>query len=132
MCRLPPAARDDGLVAKVESLYNDISVYRQPDGKFLLLFGAKRLRYIESIVDHENELDLPVYYTQSMSAGLAYAAGLDDAAAIGLGGGGIAWYQYKSVPGLRTTAIELDPEVVRIAGEYFKVRREPNFEVRMT
>lgn len=38
------AAHADGLVVKVESLYNDISIYRQPDGKFLLLFGAKRLR----------------------------------------------------------------------------------------
>jgi spermidine synthase len=121
--------RDDGLVTKVESLYNDISVYRQPDGNLSLLFGAKRLRYIESIVDPNDALDLPVYYTQSMSAGLAYAAGLDDAAAIGLGGGGVTWYQHKSVPGLRTTAVELDPEVVRLAGEYFKVRPEPNFDI---
>jgi spermidine synthase len=129
---LPRAAGNpaqDGLIEKVESLYNDISVYRQQDGKFLLLFGAKRLRYIESIVDPDDALDLPVNYTQSMGAGLAYATGLDDAAAIGLGGGGIAWYQHKSLPGLRTTAIELDPEVVRLAGQYFKVRAEPNFDI---
>jgi spermidine synthase len=131
----PPAAassgsgQDDGLLTKVESLYNDISIYRLSDGKLQLRFGAKRLRYIESIVDPADPLDLPVYYTQSMGAGLAYASGLDDAGAIGLGGGGIAWYQHKSLPELRTTAVELDPEVVHLAGAYFKVRSEPNFDI---
>jgi hypothetical protein len=65
-----------GLVTKVESLYNDIYLYRQANGNYLLSFGAKRLRYVESIVNPNDELELPVYYTQSMTAGLAYAAGL--------------------------------------------------------
>jgi spermidine synthase len=116
-------------VERVASLYNDISVYRQPDGNLVLSFGAKRLHYIESIVNPNDELDLPVTYTRSMSAGLAYAAGLDDAAIIGLGGGRTAWYHHKSVPGLHMTAIELDPEVVRLAGQYFKVRPEPGFDI---
>jgi spermidine synthase len=123
------AGSEDALVAKVESLYNDIAIYRQPDGKLQLLFGARRLRYIESIVDPLDPLDLPVYYTQSMSAGLAYASRLDDAAAIGLGGGGIAWYQHKSLPAMHTIAVELDPAVTRLAGEYFGVRAEANFDV---
>jgi spermidine synthase len=119
----------DGLVEKVESLYNDIAVYRQADGRLLLSFGAKRLHYVESIGNPGDPLDLPVYYTQSMSAGLAYASDLQEAAAIGLGGGGIAWYQHKSVPALHTTAIELDPEVVRLAATYFKVRPEEGFDI---
>ena len=120
---------EDSLLTKVESLYNDISVYRRSDGKLSLQFGAKRLRYIESIVNPADPLDLPVYYTQSMGAGLAYASGLDDVGAIGLGGGGIEWYQHKSLPSLRTTTIELDPEVVRLAREYFSVRTEPGFDI---
>jgi spermidine synthase len=128
-----PAAGDDlpsdGIIEKVESLYNDISIFRQFDGELLLLFGAKRLHYIESIVDPNDALALPVTYTQAMTAGLAYAAGLDDVGAIGLGGGGVAWYLHKSIPGLRVTAVELDPEVVRLAGKYFKVQSEPNFDI---
>jgi spermidine synthase len=119
------------VVERVESLYNDIYVYRQPDGNFILSFGAKRLRYVESIVNPADELDLPVTYTQSMTAGLAYAGGLDDAAIIGLGGGRTAWYHHKSVPELRMTAVELDPEVARIAGQYFKVKPEPNFDIEI-
>src|SRR5436305_930297 len=116
-------------VERVASLYNDISVYRQPDGKLVLSFGARRLHYIESIVNPNDELDLPVTYTQSMSAGLAYAANLGDAAIIGLGGGRTAWYHHKSVPSLHMTAVELDPEVIRLAGQYFKVRPEANFDI---
>jgi spermidine synthase len=123
------AAGEDSLLTKVESLYNDISVYRRSDGKLSLQFGAKRLRYIESIVNPADPLDLPIFYTQSMGAGLAYASGLDEVGAIGLGGGGIEWYQHKSIPDLRTTTIELDPEVVRLAGAYFNVRTEPGFDI---
>ena len=129
---VPPSslgALASGLVTRVESLYNDISVYKATDGKLTLTFGAKRLNYIESIVNPADELDLPVYYTQSMTAGLAYAAGLDDAMIIGLGGGRTAWYHHKSVPAMHMTAVELDPEVMRLAGQYFSVRPERNFDI---
>ncbi|MBN8995712.1 MAG: fused MFS/spermidine synthase [Rhizobiales bacterium] len=125
----PGIGNDPGLVTKVESLYNDIYVYRQDDGDYLLSFGAKRLRYIESIIDPKDELALPVAYTQSMTTGLAYAGELKKAMIIGLGGGRTAWYHHKSVPGMKMTAVELDPAVVDIAGEYFKVRPEPGFDI---
>ncbi len=111
----PGIGNDPGLVTKVESLYNDIYVYRQQDGDYLLSFGAQRLRYIESIIDPKDELALPVYYTQSMTAGLAYAGALNKAMIIGLGGGRTAWYHHKSVPGMKMTAVELDPAVFEIA-----------------
>ncbi len=122
---------EPGLVTKVESLYNDIYLYRQADGDYMLSFGAKRLRYVELIVNPNDELELPVYYTQSMTAGLAYASALDSAAIVGLGGGRTAWYVHKSVPKLAFTAVELDPDVARIANRYFKVRPEKNFDVEI-
>ena len=120
---------EPGLVARVESLYNDIYVYREPNGFYRLSFGAERLRYTESVVNPADPLDLPVYYTQGMTAGLAYASALEDAAIIGLGGGRTAWYHHKSVPGLSMTAVELDPEVVRVAERFFKVAPEPGFDI---
>lgn len=125
-----PTADRPALVTEVESLYNDISVYRQADGKLMLLFGAKRLHYVESIVNPNDQLELPVAYTRSMVAGaLAYAAELEDAMIIGLGGGRTAWYLHKSVPDLSFTAVELDPEVVRLGAEYFNVKPETNFAI---
>jgi spermidine synthase len=124
----PGAAFEPGLVVKVESLYNDIYLYRRENGNYLLSFGAERLRYVESVVNPDDEMELPVEYTRSMVAGaLAYPSALGRAAIIGLGGGRTAWYMHKSVPELEFTAVELDPEVARIADRYFGVRPEENF-----
>lgn len=128
----PGAQTEPGLVVKVESLYNDIYLYRQPNGYYLLSFGAERLRYIESIVNPRDELELPVEYTRSMvGAALAYPTELNSAAIIGLGGGRTAWYLHKSVPELKFTAVELDPEVARMADRYFHVRPEDNFALEI-
>jgi spermidine synthase len=128
----PGAMTEPGLITKVESLYNDIYLYRRPNGYYLLSFGAERLRYVESIVNPRDDLELPVEYTRSMVAGaLAYPTNLESAAIIGLGGGRTAWYLHKSVPRLDFTAVELDPEVARIADRYFSVRPEDNFEIEI-
>ncbi|MEJ0013001.1 MAG: fused MFS/spermidine synthase [Bauldia sp.] len=129
-----PVATADrpALVEEVESLYNDISVYRRADGDLMLLFGAKRLNYIESIVNPKDPLDLPVTYTQSMvAAALSYPSELRDAMIIGLGGGRTSWYLHKSVPELNYTAVELDPEVAHLADKYFGVKPEPNFDLEI-
>jgi len=123
------APAEPGLVARVESLYNDIYLRRREDGYYMLMFGAERLRYVESIVNADDETELPVYYTQSMTAGLAFPEKLESAAIVGLGGGRTAWYVHKYVPELKFTAIELDPEVARIADRYFGVREEENFGI---
>ncbi len=125
------AGTEPGIVAQVESLYNDIYVYRRPNGFYVLSFGAERIRYTESVVNPADELDLPVYYTQSMTAGLAYAPALEDAAIIGLGGGRTAWYYHKTVPELAMTAVELDPAVAEIADRFFSVRDEENFDIEI-
>ncbi len=117
------------LLAQINSLYNDIGIYQQPGGLMMMTFGARRLNYVESVVNPQDELDLPVTYTQSMTAGLAYASDLTRAAIIGLGGGRTAWYYHKSVPGLDFTAAELDPAVVKLAGQYFDVHPEKNFAI---
>ena len=94
------SGNEPGLVTKVESLYNDIYVYQAGrTGTTCSPSAPSGSATSNSIVNPKDELDLPVYYTQSMTAGLAYAAGLDDAAIIGLGGGRTAWYHHKSVPG---------------------------------
>ena len=128
----PGAPVEPGLVTKVESLYNDIYLYRQPNGYYLLSFGAQRLRYVESIVNPADEMELPVEYTRSMvAAALTYPEQLQSAAIIGLGGGRTAWYLHKSVPELEFTAVELDPEVARLADRYFNVRPEENFALEI-
>ncbi|HEV2000523.1 MAG TPA: fused MFS/spermidine synthase [Xanthobacteraceae bacterium] len=117
------------LVERVESLYNDIYVHERPDGYMMLSFGARRLNYIESIVNPADEMELPAYYTQSMTVGAAYADKLESAVMIGLGGGRTSWYLHKSIPELKLTAVDLDPQVVRVTAQYFNVKPEQNFDI---
>jgi spermidine synthase len=117
-------------ITEVESPYNDISIWKEAGGNLMMLFGARRLHYVESIVNPSDPLDLPVAYTQSMVTGaLAYPAHLDSALIIGLGGGRTSWYLHKSVPALDFTAVELDPEVIRLCADYFGVKTEPDFAI---
>ena len=114
------AGTEPGRDRQVESLYNDIYVYRPSERLYVLSFGAERLRYTEFVVNPTDELDLPVYYTQSMTAGLAYAAGTrraprSSASAAAAPPGTTT----RAVPTLEMTAVELDPEVARIADELF-------------
>ena len=125
----PARAASETLVERVESLYNDIYVYKRPDGYMLLSFGARRLKFIESIVNPDDDMELPAYYTQSMTVAAAYADRLESAAMIGLGGGRTSWYLHKSIPELNFTAVDLDPQVVRVTAQYFNVKPEPNFDI---
>jgi spermidine synthase len=125
-----PAA-EPGLIEKVESLYNDISLYKRDDGYYLLTFGARRLNYVESVVNPRDQLELPVSYTRSMTEVAAYAGGVTDAAMIGLGGGRTSWYLHKSIPDLHMVAAELDPAIVRLDERYLGVKSEPNFDINV-
>ena len=117
-------------LTEVESPYNDISIWKRADRNLMLLFGARRLHYVESIVDPADPLDLPATYTQSMVTGaLAFPTHLDSAMIIGLGGGRTSWYLHKSVPSLDYTAVELEPDVIRLCAQYFGVAAEPNFSI---
>lgn len=125
----PQAQAADVLVERIESLYNDISLFKRDDGYYTLAFGARRLHYIESVINPKDELELPVVYTRSMTLATAYAAELGDMAMIGLGGGRTSWYLHKSIPDMKIAVAELDPAVVKIADKYFGVKTSPNFEV---
>ena len=126
------AGTEPGLVTKVESLYNDIYVYRRPNGNYVLSFGAERLRYIESIVNPNDELDLPVDYTQSMTARPRLCA---DARQRGDHRPRRRPHRLvpctSPCPSLTFTAVELDPAVAEIADRYFGVRAEENFDVEI-
>ena len=125
-----PTANQPVRIVEVESPYNDISIWKQTGGNLMMLFGAKRLHYVESIVNPSDPLDLPVSYTQTMVTGaLAFPAHLDSAMIVGLGGGRTSWYLHKSVPALDFTAVELDPEVIRLCADYFGVKEELGFRI---
>lgn len=123
---LQPAAAD--LVETVESHYNSIFVFK--NGSYVTFsFRHKERRYVESRRNTEDLLELPVDYTRSMTAALAYPPTLDSFLIIGMGGGSVSWYLHKHLPQASVRAVELDGEMIRLAEKYFAMKPEPNLDI---
>lgn len=128
VCFLLAAPAEAQLLLKKESVYNSIFVYKEGPYR-VLKFGHKRKHYRESIYNPSDPTELPAPYTQYTTAVLAYAAKLERAAMVGMGGGRITWYLTHHLPELKMTGIELDPEIVRIADRYFDVRPTGSIDI---
>ncbi|MBS4098755.1 MAG: polyamine aminopropyltransferase [Sulfuricella sp.] len=64
-----------------------------------------------------NDLELP--YTRSMMAFLLFHPEPRDVLMIGVGGGSLVKYVYRYLPGCRTTALEINPQVLAVARSHF-------------
>ena len=94
-----PAVSDPVLIAKRESVYNNIYVFKE--GPIITLtFGHNRALYTETVYDTRDEFALPSRYTRYMTAVLAYAGEVDRVLEIGFGGGRTAWYLHRTMPDL--------------------------------
>ena len=52
------AGTEPGVIAQVESLYNDIYVYRRPNGFYVLSFGAERLVVPDALPTRRSDADV--------------------------------------------------------------------------
>jgi spermidine synthase len=71
---------------------------------------------------------LELAYTREMMAGLLLRESLNwprNALLIGLGAGSLAKFIYRNLPQCRITAIEINPQVVFVARQYFKLPDDP-------
>jgi spermidine synthase len=71
---------------------------------------------------------LELAYTREMMAGLLMRASSNwprNALLIGLGAGSLAKFIYRNFPQCRITAIEINPQVVFVARQYFKLPDDP-------
>ena len=120
--------RASELLETVESHYNSIFVF-QNSTYITLAFGHKTRRYVESQRNTADLLELPVAYTKAMTAALAYIDTPDDLLMIGMGGGSITWYLHNHIPEASITAVELDPEMIRLAEKYYELKPQPNYNI---
>lgn len=75
-----------------------------------------------------NELEL--VYTQCMMGFLLFQPDPDQILLIGLGGGSLAKFIYHNLPNTRLTVVEVNPQVVTAACQYFELPQENNrFEI---
>lgn len=114
--------RKDGRLAHVESEYNDIYITKRRN-HLIMTFQLKGWDYTESITNLEDPDDLPLAYSQVMTAAsLLYPAQVKRILMIGLGGGSISTYYGRAMPDVHIDTVELDQRVIDVAKQYFAVR----------
>jgi spermidine synthase len=124
----PQPSGDRVLVESKESIYNNIYVYRT--GTYVsMTFGHNQDLFEESRYNTTDDRELPVPYTQFMTASLIYPSKVNSILEIGSGGGRTAWYLHRSLPKVQVTTVELDPTVVELSRRYFGIKDEPNFRI---
>jgi spermidine synthase len=116
------------LIESVESNYNSIFLYKS-DHHVHLTFGHNKRLYTESVGNPYDPTALPVDYTRTLTASLAYVSQPKSMLMIGMGGGTTSTYLERSVPQLTVTDVELDPEVARLAEKHFGVKESARHKV---
>ena len=123
-------AAEEKLLEQVTSEYNTIQVTER--GSILTMyFIVDGTRYIESRKDrdHPNSLDLD--YSRTMMAGFLVQPKPKRFMMMGLGGGNISNYLFERFPGIEIDAVDIDPEVVRLAHTYFDVPKHPRYRTHV-
>lgn len=130
-CLVPALSHADNLEV-IESQYNTIIINESPP-YLSMRFGYNTRLYTESVYNTDDPLELPVRYTQLMMSGFSYVDDFAEVLEIGSGGGRFVSYLSSFLEDdVEITTVELDPEVVRLAGKYFGLTERSNLEIRVS
>jgi spermidine synthase len=114
----------DGRIAHVETEYNDIFINKRRN-ELTFAFQYKGDDYTESVANLTDPDDLPVKYTQTMMAALAYPKELKRILMLGMGGGSMSSYMGRFMPDVAVDTVEIDPGVLTAAKKYFGILESP-------
>lgn len=126
----PPAkVRGQKLLEETTSPFSTIRV-RQQGGRRTLAFVRERGdEFVQTTVDLA-EPDVPTHvYIEMMAAPLLVVDDPRRLLVIGLGGGNLVRMLHARLPAASIDAVEIDPEVVRLAGKWFGVAPGPRLRV---
>ncbi len=113
--------RKNGLIAHVETVYNDIFVSKD-DNVLKMAFQWKGWHFPESQINLADPDDLPMAYARTMTIAALYPRDIKRVLMLGLGGGAIAAYLARFIPAATIDIVELDPGVIDVAKTYFGIR----------
>ncbi len=117
-----------GIVHKEHSLYQNI-VVKDTEGNRCLQFRRKRANHNQSCRDLKRPEQLVFPYTRMMFAALLLNRTPDRILIVGLGGGSMPDALATMLPNAHIDVVEIDPAVVRIAGEYFGFTQGKSMQV---
>jgi spermidine synthase len=117
---------DHEVVHEAESPYQPVFVTELAGIRYL---HVGSLRHRSSALDPDDPLRHVYGYTALMMLSLGYVDQPRDVLMVGLGGGTMPRWLRAHYPEARIVNVEFDPEVVRIAKEYFDFVPDENMEV---
>ena len=121
MSAIAPAA--EKVLYDKPSAYNNIIVTEDESGYRVLRFERNGAR--QTIARPGDPTFLGFAYTKVAFAGLALAEDVKRIAIVGLGGGTMPVFLRHYYPNATIDVVEIDPDVVKVAKEYFGFREDP-------
>jgi len=115
-------AEEEQLLARRQSQYNTILVTQRRDGLRTLRFEEGGAR--QSVVKVGDPDHLELAYARVMPVGLAMVESPRRMLVVGLGGGTIPRFLHKHYTQATIDVVDIDPEVVAVAKEYFGFRED--------
>lgn len=124
----PAQALADGerVLEEAHSPYNHIVVTERGPVR-TMYFVVDGTHYIESRLDRSFPQSLDLDYTRTMMGGFLVEPDVRRFLMIGFGGGQITNYLFEHIPGIEIDAVDIDPEVIRLARKYFDVPDSPRY-----
>src|SRR5687768_12048988 len=103
----------------VTSKYSRIRIRKKNDTVSMMFIRDSGEEVLESRVNMKRTHDLLVDYTRYMFLSYLFKPKHEKVLIVGLGGGGMVHFMKHHDPKCQVDCVEIDPEVVRLAGEYF-------------
>ncbi|TPV93137.1 MAG: hypothetical protein B7733_22055 [Myxococcales bacterium FL481] len=128
----PRGARAAGerVLEEAESDYNRVQVTERGSVR-TMYFIVENRRYIESRWDMSRPHSLDLDYARTMMAGFLINPNVTHMMMMGLGGGLITSYLFDRLPNLEIDAVDVDPEVVRLAHKYFGIPNHARYRTHV-
>ena len=107
-----------------DTFYHRIRVEEDDEARYMYFD-----RTLQSAMTLKDPTALRLVYSRYTSIGLTFRPDAKKMLLVGLGGGSIPKKLNKEFPNLEIDAIELDPEVIRIAKDHFNVKEHKNLRL---
>jgi spermidine synthase len=109
--------------------FSHIRVRRNGALRSMLFVRDTGEEVLESQIDLRRPQQLQFEYLRFMFSSYLFRSEQQHVLIVGLGGGGMIHFLQHIDPAIRIDAVEIDPEVVRLADKFFNVRTEKNVTI---